>query len=186
MDSGTWSYVALGFLGLTILGTQYGVFVTMIDTVLAGQLADKWGKVFGVPSGWIVAIATVESNCDPGRVNLKSPGDVARGGAWGMLQQTLATAQDNIRQIRASDFASNPEVVANLAKWTGKGQDLLDADLGVMLGAFQLARLQTRFGNFSEVAGAYNRGAGGMSTFLVHGGNPMALNYVQKAVAALG
>lgn len=186
MDSGKWSYVALGFLGLTALASQYGEFVTMIDTELAKRVSDKWGKVWGVPASWIVAIATVESGCDAGRTNLKSPGDVARGGAWGLMQQTLVTAMDNVRQIKASSMSSNSDVLSELAKFDGTGRSLLDPDLNVMLGAFQLSRLQTRFSNFAEVSGAYNRGAGGMARYLANGNDAMTLEYVQKALAALG
>jgi soluble lytic murein transglycosylase-like protein len=144
--------------------------------------ADLWGAVFGVPSAWIMAIAKIESNYRPGATNLSSAGDVKRGGSWGAMQVSLATAIGIAAELGKS---SDPNVRATLAKWTGEGPSLLLPDVGVMFGASLLARLAKEFQSFDLTAAAYNAGAGAVRKRIAAGKHPFNLAYVAKAAAAL-
>lgn len=122
----------------------------------ARELAAKWGGIFGVPTPVMLAIMRIESGFRPHLKNLRGA-DLARGGAWGMMQQTLMTAKGNIDRLRKS---GNSQVKKTLQKWDGKPETLLDPDFNVMLGAFQLARNYKRFGNWRNATEAYQQGAG--------------------------
>jgi soluble lytic murein transglycosylase-like protein len=144
--------------------------------------AAKWGPVFGVPAPWILAICKVESNFRPGATNLTSAGDVKRGGAWGCMQVTLATAQGLAGGLAKH---GSPLVAAAMRRWTGSGEALLDPDLGVMFGACLLGNLRRELGdNFEAVATAYNRGVGNVKK-LIAANRPATSSYAQKAAAAL-
>jgi len=143
--------------------------------------AQKWGAAFGVPVDWIMAIAKIESAFRPGAKNLSSAGDVKRGGAWGAMQVTLATAQGIAPALNAHPSASVRET---MKKWTGRGEDLLAVDLGVLFGAFLLAKLTAEFKDFPTVAAAYNRGAGNVRKMIAAKKTPGAVAYAVKAEAA--
>lgn len=155
------------------------------ETLLLRTLAAKWCEKFpGVPIEWVMAIGQVESGHRPKCSNLTG-GDLLRGGAWGFMQQTYATALGNIRALKLS---TDPDVQATLMReWHGIPTDLQNPDLNVMVAVYHLSVLSKRYGgDFSKAAGAYNRGTGGMDKLIAAGSDPNALAYVQKANAAKG
>jgi soluble lytic murein transglycosylase-like protein len=142
---------------------------------------EKWGTRFGVDPKLLRKIAQVESGGDAGARRLVG-GDAERGGAWGLMQMTLATAD-----ALASKFPTgDTEIAANLARFERLGATaLLSPDINVMFGAFHVTRLLEQFdGNELMAVGAYNRGARGMRNLVASGGNPGTLQYVQKVMAA--
>jgi soluble lytic murein transglycosylase-like protein len=157
------------------------------DTSLLLSLAQKWTALFsGVPVDWVLAIGKIESGHRPNCTNLTGR-DLLRGGAWGFMQQTYATALGNIRALKTSTDA---QVQATLARdWHGSPTNLQYPDLNVMIAVYHLSVLSRRYGgDFSKVAGAYNQGTGNMDKALAAGGiDKMTAHgqlYVQKANAA--
>jgi soluble lytic murein transglycosylase-like protein len=153
---------------------------------LIRAVADKWGRAFGVSPDWIVAIAKVESGLRPGAKSAKGARDDKRGGAWGAMQVTLTTAQG-----LAPELAKLPAAAATYAKWDGTGEGLLDADVGVMFGAYLLAKLSRQFGgDFAKASAAYNQGPGTVARLVAAGTFPAGLtvhgqDYVAKTDTAL-
>lgn len=157
------------------------------DTALLTTLADKWCALFsGVPVAWVLAIGKIESGHRPSCANLTGR-DLLRGGAWGFMQQTYATALGNIRALKTS---TDEAVQSTLrAYWHGVPSDLQNPDLNVMVAVYHLSVLSRRYsGNFDYVAGAYNQGTGNMDKAIAAGGissmTPHGQLYVQKAIAA--
>lgn len=156
------------------------------QTALLRSYADKWGPVFGAPVEWMMAIGQIESGHRPSCSTLTGR-DLLRGGAWGFMQQTYATALGHIRVLKSS---TDPRVIATLQRWTGIPSDLNDPDLNVMLAAYHIGYLAKKYGNdFDTVAAAYNQGTGNVQKALAAGGIPAGLTahgqlYVQKANAA--
>ncbi len=180
-----WTWIAglAGVAGLALGPGRGYALLTAGPAQYASILvqAQKWGPIFGVPPDWIMAIAKVESGFKPGAKNLTSSGDVARGGAWGSMQVTLATAQGIAAALAKS---TNPAVRETFAKWTGQGESLLAVDLGVLFGAYLLGKLGAEFKDFPTVAAAYNRGAGNVRKMLAAKKDPGAVAYAVKAAAA--
>jgi soluble lytic murein transglycosylase-like protein len=127
-------------------------------SALARQLAQKWGPVFGAPVDVLMVLAKIESGFRPGLTNL-SPRALARGGAWGLVQQTLETAKGHAVALVKH---SNTQVRTTLAtKWHGNGSDLLDPDLNMMMAAYQVGKLAKEFGaDLPLIAAGYHQGAG--------------------------
>jgi soluble lytic murein transglycosylase-like protein len=124
---------------------------------LAQQLAEKWGKKFGVAPEVMMVIGRIESGYRP-RCVTTDVRALKRGGAWGMWQQTFATAKGHAAALKSSDDA---EVQATLRKWTGRPAALFDPELNAMFAAKQLGTLSRRYGgNFNQIVGAYHQGAG--------------------------
>jgi soluble lytic murein transglycosylase-like protein len=159
--------------GVTVKGSK--------QQALIATIANKWGPILGVPPDFIMAIAKVESGFYPNATNLTG-GDLKRGGAWGAMQVTLQTAQSIARNLSAS---SNPQVQAAMLRWTGKGPELLDPELGILFGSSLLSSLIKIFGrDLALVAAAYNRGTGAVKAMIAAGKPPGQLAYVEKALAA--
>jgi Transglycosylase SLT domain len=159
------------------------------DPDLLRALAVKWTALFaGVPVQWVMAIGQIESGQRPACATLYGR-DLLRGGAWGYLQQTYATALGNIRALQTSTDASVKSTLAT--NWHGTPIDLQNPDLNVMLGVYHLSVLAKRYGgDFNKVAAAYNQGTGNVDKALLAGGVPTGLTthgqlYVAKANAAL-
>lgn len=157
------------------------------NSSLLRTLADKWGAKFGVDVGWITAIAQIESGQRPSCATLYGR-DLLRGGAWGYMQQTYATAVGNVRALQSS---TDSDVQSTLkTNWHGTPVDLQNPDLNVMLGAYHLSVLSRRYGgDFATVAAAYNQGTGNVDKALNGDGIPLGLTahgqlYVAKAEAA--
>lgn len=128
--------------------------------------AVKWGQVFGIPPSWIMAIAAVESQHEPLKVNMRKAG---KGGAWGLMGQMADEAAYKI-SIISRFYRSSTDVRRVLTRWTGDPSSLLDPELNMMLGAWQLRRLATVFGfDFTVVAAAYHQGAGAIRRRLARG-----------------
>jgi soluble lytic murein transglycosylase-like protein len=157
------------------------------DSALLKTLADKWcAKFSGVTADWVMAIGQIESGQRPSCATLYGR-DLLRGGAWGFLQQTYATALGNIRALQSSTDA---DVQSTLTNWHGTPMDLQNPDLNVMLGVYHLSILSKKYdGDFSTVAAAYNQGTGNIEKAMANGGIPDGLTahgqlYVEKANAA--
>jgi soluble lytic murein transglycosylase-like protein len=156
---------------------------------LLQALATKWCAVFpGVPTSWVMAIGQIESGQRPSCATLYGR-DLLRGGAWGFLQQTYATALGNVRALQSS---TNGSVQSTLATaWHGTPQDLQNPDLNVMLGVYHLSVLSRRYGaDFDKCAAAYNQGTGTIDKLVNANNFPDGLTahgslYVAKANAAL-
>jgi soluble lytic murein transglycosylase-like protein len=161
------------------------------DPELVRVLAEKWGPIHACPVYLIRVIARIESGNKPQSLAMYG-GVITAGGAWGLMQQALATAKGNVVALKKS---SNPDVQAAIARFDGTGTSLYDPDLNVCLGAYQLGHLWGEFGNFLEVAGAYHQGAGKIRAMKAKGlainaatllasGAPNGSAYVTRALAA--
>lgn len=110
-------------------------------------MIDKYGPVVrdafaavGLPVEWGMAIAHMETggSFDPSLVKMTG-GDGARGGAWGLCQMTLKTAEG--------------------LGYDGDGPGLLEPKLNSNLAAKLCVQLQKSLGsNLHDVAAAYNSG----------------------------
>jgi hypothetical protein len=130
---------------------------TAADPDGALAIATKWGPHFGCPVKTLMIIGAIESGYRAGCAEL-SPRAMARGGAFGMWQQTANTAAGHARALASSPDA---DVQATLRKWTGIGTDLYDPDLCGMFAARQLGQATAEFGDdIAKVAGAYHQGTG--------------------------
>jgi soluble lytic murein transglycosylase-like protein len=153
---------------------------------LIRALADKWARVFGVRAEWVMAIAKIESAFRPGARSKPGASDDTRGGAWGAMQVTLATAQGLAPELARS---TNPTVRATFARYDA-AKSLLDADVGILFGTYLLSKHQARFGiDFPKVAAAYNQGAGTVGKLVSAGTFPTGLtvhgkDYVAKTETA--
>lgn len=137
------------------------------ETVRA--LAEKWGPIFGVEPGWVIAHAYVESSNRP---LVHNP----RGNAWGLMQLKPGTAEDAVRWMKAAGLAKDPRVKKVLmSSWRGQGEDLYNPELNLMLGTFYLGYIKRRFedqfgrGDHEVVAAAYNQGPGAVRKALRSG-----------------
>ena len=134
-------------------------------------LAEKWGKILGVPPSWIVSHAWVETT---NHIKGKKAHN-ERGNAWGVMQMKPPTADDMVerlrRKVQAKGFKGADEVNRVLGFWTGKGEDLFNPELAIMLGAFYLRNLANYFHTTDQkvVAAAYNQGPGAVKIALAEG-----------------
>jgi soluble lytic murein transglycosylase-like protein len=121
------------------------------------ELANHWGPLFGAPPHVLVVLASIESSFDPSVTNV-TPRALLRGGAWGLVQQTLETAKGHAAALQDSP---NPEVQTMLASWDGSGPGLLDPNLNMMFAARQVGRLAAEFsGRLDLIAAGYHGGRG--------------------------
>lgn len=139
----------------------------------------RWGRKFVVSPRLLRKVAKVESNCRPDAVRMTG-GDGARGGAYGLMQVTLATAYDLAERMPV-DSDTQPGLTRFVSDPTGA---LLDPDVNVMFGSYYLAQLKKQLGDESYAVAAYNRGAGGVRRMLADGRDPRQLAYTQKVYAA--
>lgn len=159
------------------------------DTALLTTLANKWTAKFnGVSVPWVLAIGKVESGHRPSCATLYGR-DLLRGGAWGFMQQTYATALGNIRALQTS---TDEDVQSTLKlNWHGVPSDLQNPDLNVMLAVYHLSVLAKRYGgDFTKVSAAYNQGTGNVDKAIAKGNFPSSMTphgqlYASKATAAL-
>jgi hypothetical protein len=139
---------------------------TAPDASTALAVANKWGPVFGCPVQTLMIIGAIESGYRQGCSEV-SPRAMARGGAFGMWQQTLNTARGHARELAGYP---DPDVQTTLRKWRGIGSDLYDPDLCGMFAARQLGQLTAEFGDdIALVAGGYHQGAGKIRSMLAAG-----------------
>jgi soluble lytic murein transglycosylase-like protein len=167
---------------MRLLPVAVGVALLLLlsGDALAGGVVGKWARFWNVPPSIIKGIIRTESRGNP-RAVAKHAGDLARGGAYGLMQMTLATATELVGKLRA---LKRPEVNATLRKWNGTGASLFDPDLNVLLGTYKLAA-DARALNQGWPAAilAYNRGRGGAAAAIASGRRPESFEYVQKATA---
>lgn len=90
-----------------------------------------------LPVNWGLALARQESGIRPWARN-NIGGDRRRGGAWGLFQMTLETAQG--------------------LGYRGDGYGLLDPVLNADYAARLVAQLRNRWQSLQDVAAAYNSG----------------------------
>ena len=193
MATGTKWPLAIGAGGILLLmatgvkaATMVKRKVTIKDVTQAKALVQKWIKVFPrVELGWAMAIIGNESRFNPDAKNLTSPGDVARGGAWGYMQMTLKTAQGVAGQLQV---LNNAAVFPVLRTWDKTGPGLLNPNLNIMMGVGYLDQLAKSLGDNARanprlVVAAYNRGLGGVKAMLAKGLPMDGLAYVQNVEA---
>ena len=160
---------------------------TAPDPAAALAVANKWGPVFGCPVETLMVIGAIESGYRAGCSEV-SPRAMARGGAFGMWQQTLNTARGIARELAGYP---DPHVQETLQKWRGVGSDLFDPDLCGMFAARQLGQLTAEFGaDLALVAGGYHQGAGKIRSMVAAGRAipaelpPHGKTYVTRALEA--
>lgn len=165
------------WLGAALLAAL--LFVAVPSVAKAGDRYERWGRRFGVRPDLLRRIARHESGMNP-LATRNVGGDASRGGAWGLMQVTAATAAGLVDKF-PPDRALSPY----LDRYDREGPSaLLDPDVNLMFGAFYLARLLSQFNGDEILAvAAYNRGAGGVRALLAQGVDPAELQYVQRVYA---
>ncbi len=148
------------------------------------ELADKWGEIFGISPSWIVSHAWVESTN-----HLRGPrAHNESGGAWGVMQMKVPTAENVVarlkKKLKATPELPSAAIVRRVLKtWHGKGEDLFNPELAVMLATYYLRLISNRLGTEDQhtVAAAYNQGPGAMEAALKHGEMTEAMkHYISK------
>jgi hypothetical protein len=165
---------ALALLGLAFAGTSHAAEAPkkappkrpMTDKEKAVALALKYASAFGVPSSLVLAILSVQSNW---RTNAQNPRN-KRGGAWGIGQVTLKTAQDLNTRF--------PTIARKWwPSWDGTGPGLLDPSVNIAMTAFMLSlawkRYKARPENWLVTLLSYHQGMGGMDKLLKQGGGKL-------------
>lgn len=188
-----WFFLALFGAGVAYIltdenkpGQSLGCLGTP-QTELCRQLAAKWGPKFGCPTEVLMVVGKIESGYRP-KCFCGNARAMSRGGAYGMFQQTWATAKGHAAALMDS---SDSDVVATMKKWTGSNPFcLFDPDLNAMFACRQLGTLSKRYkGNFEQTIGAYHQGAGKIDQMLKDGKAipaelpPKGKEYVEKAIA---
>lgn len=129
----------------------------------AVALSVKWAKQFGAPPSLLIALMKIESNYNPNAKNLKN----ARGGAWGLTQMTLATAQDLTKRFPAAAKQYWPG-------FNGTGPSLLDPDTNAAISAYHLGNIWKRYkgrpGNWLTAGLAWHQGSGNIDKQIAQGG----------------
>ena len=134
-------------------------------------LAAKYAAAFGVPTSLLMALCAIESSYNPKAQNI---GPVAmaknRGGAWGLTQLLLVTANDATKRFPAIAKKWWP-------KWNGTGEGLKDPNVNLAMAAYLLSRLWTRYKArplpWYVTGVSWNQGAGNMDKFLTRGGGKL-------------
>jgi soluble lytic murein transglycosylase-like protein len=159
----------------------------MSNPGLTLKLARQYSPIFAVPVSTLMAIADIESSHDPSKVNM----DVAaKGGAWGLMQQMLDEAPWKIQMINGHEGKLLSSIKKVTKRFDGTGKSLLDPELSMVLGAWQLGQLTRAFGDFNLVAAAYHQGKHAVEKRLAEGKpavskkQPKGLAYVAMANAA--
>lgn len=136
-------------------------------------LAVKWGKIFHVPTSWIVSHAWVESKNRPKAMNPNGP-------AWGVMQMKLPTAKDTaaalasyVRKCKKGYSSMSTQTCSQdalglisrlLKQWHGNGEDLFNPELAMMFSVYYLSVLIEKLGEYGTdqklVAASYNQGRG--------------------------
>lgn len=139
-------------------------------------LVTPYANAFKVPTLLLAVVSTIESGRNPN----VAPNMKARGGAWGMNQIKLSTAQDLFNRF-GDKLRKFPEAAA----WDGTGPGLAEPHLNALLSAFYLAGIWKMFPDFQTAAAAYNRGPTAVKTVLEAGGQiPDDLTAPGKAYVA--
>ncbi len=166
-----WLLLLAGGAGIALLtggakrafaGTR-GMLKNNIPIVL--MIVKKWAPSFPkVPIKLVMSIIGNESGFNTNATNLTG-GDLARGGAWGLAQMTLATAK-GVPPFIPKAIKDGPV----FKHWTGEGKQLLDPSLNVL---FMMAYLNHLMGELKGdtvlVTAAYNRGLGAVKKMVSQG-----------------
>lgn len=193
----TWAAAGLAMAGALLLAWRNPDVVRKLTSraapELARALAEKWGRIWGVPSGFVLTIMKIESAFRPGVSNTNERA-MKLGGAWGLMAMTLTTARGLVPQVQQAaagkDQITKTHVAAALSHWNNSGQSLLDPELNTCLGAFFLAKLYREFKTLRLVAAAYHQGAGKVrqlqatSKAIPAALPPLGREYVARAEAA--
>ena len=178
-----WLLLLAGGAGIALLtggakrafaGTR-GMLKQNIPIVL--MIVKKWAPLFPkVPIKLVMSIIGNESGFNANATNLTG-GDLERGGAWGLGQMTLATA-NGIPPFIPKSAKDGPV----FKHWTGEGKQLLDPSLNVL---FMMAYLNHLLGELKGdtvlATAAYNRGLGSVKKMVAQGraSQVAQLDYVQ-------
>jgi soluble lytic murein transglycosylase-like protein len=147
-------------LTIAVVGIGAGALLYRRGTATGETLEGMLRRVsvaHGADPRLVAATAATESNWSTKAVNLTDPGDVRRGGAWGLCQLTAQTA----REVDAR----------NGGEWRARGgelEQLLDPELNVALASHLIREESARaaaagfpYGSethAANVASAYNSG----------------------------
>jgi soluble lytic murein transglycosylase-like protein len=149
---------------------------------IAVALAEKYSKVFGVPASLVLAILQIESQFKFDAVN-KTDRAMARGGAWGIGQITLATAKDIAQRFPK-------EAKQYFSTFNGTGESLLDPETNIAMSAFILSRSWKRYAtkpkNWVVAAMAYHQGAGTMDDIVKKLGPSYTADQLKNSLAPNG
>lgn len=129
-------------------------------------LAIKFASVFQVPASLILAVISVQSGYRPTAQNPRNK----RGGAWGLGQVTLTTAQDLTKRL--------PAIARNWwPQWNGTGPGLLDPVVNVAMTAYMLSIAWKRYKAAPDgwliAALSYHQGLGGIARLVKAGGGKL-------------
>jgi len=140
------------------------------DQTRAVALAVKYATIFKAPPSLLISIMQIESRNNPNAVNPKA---IERGGAWGLTQMTLKTAQDLTKRYPAVAKKYWP-------KFDGTGRSLLDPETNAAIGAFHLSLLWKRYqgkpGNWLTAGLAWHQGSGNVDKQLAAGKGKMIVS----------
>lgn len=124
----------------------------------AKNLVAKYSAIFGVPSSVVLSILSVESGFRRG-VSNTSERAMKRGGAWGISQMTLETANDLTRRY--------PELARKYwPHFDGTSGTLIDLETNVALATFYLSLAWKRFKDFYATTLSYHQGVGTVARLL--------------------
>lgn len=126
----------IAFLVLMGVATMTAVKPARLTPELEA-LAVKWANTFGAPPSLLVALMAIESSYNP---RAKNTNDRAMqgGGAWGLTQLLLTSAEDETKRYPADAKKHWPQ-------WDGTGEGLLDANTHLAIAAHKLARNWARY-----------------------------------------
>jgi len=143
----------------------------------------KWAKVFQYPASLHMALMSIESGYDPN--NLPPPGasDWAngRGGAWGLSQMLLVTAQGLTKNAPNTAKQYWPT-------WDGTGKGLQDPQVSLAITGYALGKLWAHYRsnpNAWMLTGlSWNRGQAGVDRLLNASNIPGPGAHYYNALAA--
>lgn len=119
-------------------------------------LATKWANTFGAPPSLLIALMGIETNYRPELVN-RNERAMKGGGAWGLTQLLLTSAQDLTKRYPAIAKKYWPQ-------WDGTGKGLLDPNTHLAIAAFKLSnnwkRYKAKPNNWLTTGIAWHQGTG--------------------------
>lgn len=151
-------------------------------------IAQKWLAIFPQTTlATVLAICKIESDFNPSAENHAAT-DERRGGAYGLMQITGATAIDWIPKVIGRGYQGGTGQLVNAiaVKWRADGlKSLLVPDVNLFAGISYLDYLEEALDHdVAHVAAAYNSGLGSVKRALAAGNNSPDPQYVARFLAA--
>jgi hypothetical protein len=125
----------------------------LTDKDRAVAYAVKYARLFGVPASLVLAVMAV-NGWKPG-IHIPN----SRGGAWGIMTMTLATAKDLTSRFPGVAKTAWP-------RFNGQGESLRDLETNVALGAYHMSLQWKKWKRWSVAALSYYTGAGRMAVIV--------------------